>query len=82
MKFYNPFKPHIVTDGEYYAIRKSALFFWKYFDLKEFDFWWVVPEYVDKYCWSKDLISIKNTLPFAKKFKRKDGIKTIRRVDD
>jgi len=32
MKFYNPFKPHIVTNGELFAIRKLSLFCFLFLD--------------------------------------------------
>lgn len=43
MKLYNPFKPHIVTngDGNYY-IRKFGMCGWEYLDRTEDYYWWLV----------------------------------------
>lgn len=30
MKFYNPFKPHIVSIGKYFYVRKLTICGWKY----------------------------------------------------
>lgn len=54
MKLYNIFKPHLVTDGERYAIRsRKGIFYWQYYDLKH-NFWWMSEEYVQSYCWTHD----------------------------
>lgn len=53
MKFYNPFKPHIVQVGvEGYAIRVSSLLFWSYLDKEDVDkrYWWNKPLHVKKWC--------------------------------
>jgi hypothetical protein len=60
MKFYNPFKPHIVSFGEYYAIRKLCwyglfVFQWEYLDTYDnwgYDkWWWTYPSlHFEEYC--------------------------------
>ena len=49
MKFYNPFKPHIVKfrNGKF-AIRRAGFpfGFWEYLDKFTLDFWWSIPQYV------------------------------------
>ena len=40
MKFYNPFKPHIVHHPEHgYAVRKHCLLGWEYLD-EDGKYWW------------------------------------------
>ena len=66
MKFYNPFKPHIVTDGEKYAIRKFKLVIgWQYFDIHYLNYWWI-RDYDLKYCWTRSEEKAKALLDQAK----------------
>lgn len=37
---YNPFKPHIATNGEVYCVRKLSIIGWMLFDLRTYDNWW------------------------------------------
>mgnify|MGYP000729946247 CR=1 FL=1 len=70
MKFYNPFKPHIVefTDGTF-AVRKSSLFWWVYKGHNPHAIkWWMLEEYVPEYC-------IVDTLEKAKRLLIKGSLK-------
>lgn len=51
MKFYNPFKPHIVQFGSgKYAVRRLTLLVgYQYID-RDTTYWWGTDEYVDRYC--------------------------------
>lgn len=62
MKFYNPFKPHIVefTDGTF-AVRKSSLVYWSYYSKRCVE-WWSCEEYVQKYCRVDTLEEAKSVL--------------------
>lgn len=49
MKFYNPFKPHIVefVDNKF-AVRKLSATGWEYYDNQKFtkdDYWWSSPKF-------------------------------------
>jgi hypothetical protein len=54
MKFYNPFKAHIVQCGDKYLVRKFNGLFWVYKETSTFGNdelrWWLDWEYVSKYC--------------------------------
>jgi hypothetical protein len=54
MKFYNPFKPHIVQFENKYLVRRLNGFFWKYKATNthgnEKPHWWYMWEHVSKYC--------------------------------
>ncbi len=50
MKLYNPFKPHIVTDGKYYYVRKLTSIGWGFLDRRNPDDFWFVPRFISKYC--------------------------------
>jgi hypothetical protein len=60
MKFYNPFKPHIVqlSNGKY-AVRRWSLLAWEYkesWTLPGTDcYWWNSMEHVQKWCTVKSL---------------------------
>lgn len=55
MKFYNPFKPHIIEDGlGVFRIRKCAMFGWKH--LSECFNW--------SYFWAKDCYSLETAKDF------------------
>lgn len=61
---YNPFKPHIVVNGEErYAIRRfSIIFFWQYLDESNLFLWWHSAFNVEKYAFVNDLKTIKANL--------------------
>ncbi len=51
MKFYNPFKPHIVrfSNGDVigkFAIRKFGIYSWVYLDSADMDYWWCNPRHI------------------------------------
>lgn len=72
MKLYNPLKPHIVTDGTLYCIRKWFIFLgFCYFDLYKRDYWWISRVGI-RHCWHDELEFVKKILPISKKHK-KDG---------
>ena len=50
MKLYNPFKPHIVTDGKYYYVRKLTFIGWSFLDRNDPDYFWSIPQFVNKHC--------------------------------
>lgn len=50
MKLYNPFKPHIVTDGKYYYVRKLTYTGWSFLNRNHPNYFWNVPYHVNKYC--------------------------------
>lgn len=60
MKFYNPFKPHIVKIGATYAVRRMCfttfLFWpsWEYRDSKD-NYWWNTSSHVLHYCMNNTL---------------------------
>ena len=56
LKFYNPFKAHIVqfANGKF-AVRKWNVIAWEYKERAEFnndsdEYWWNLLEYANKYC--------------------------------
>jgi hypothetical protein len=73
MKFYNPFKAHIVqfSNGKY-AIRRWSVLSWEYKEHttygKESVYWWTAMEYVKKWC-------MVDTLEEAKALRDKRKIK-------
>ena len=73
MKFYNPFKPHIVKRGDQYAIRKWEGA-WDYLDIKR-DLWWYLKEYVESYATTKDLSIVTERLQVYNEKLIKDKIK-------
>jgi hypothetical protein len=54
MKFYNPFKAHVVTCGDKYLVRRLSYFLWTYKEKMTFrndePHWWYMWEYVNKHC--------------------------------
>ncbi len=58
-KFYNPFKPHIVSFGDKYLVRKWSVLAWEYKETDTFrndePYWWVLWEYVNKHCMCNSL---------------------------
>jgi hypothetical protein len=54
MKFYNPFKPHIVQYQDKYLVRRWNLMAWEYKERESFrneePHWWNYWEYAIKYC--------------------------------
>lgn len=76
MKFYNPFKPHIVQfpNGKY-AVRRWSVLMWEYKEHITFSdeeiFWWNAMEYVKKWCMVDTLEQAK-----ALRDKRKLKVKT------
>lgn len=52
MKFYNPFKPHIVEfANNTFAVRRFNGLAWEYRDFNhEHDFWWAFTVHVNAYC--------------------------------
>ena len=41
MQFYNPFKPHVIKQGDLYYVRKlDAPFSWVYLESSLDDYWW------------------------------------------
>jgi hypothetical protein len=70
MKFYNPYKPHIVTDGTRFAIRKRVVFLgWEFFDVRANPFWWYADEYINRYCWCLSFEEAKKALQRAIDYK-------------
>ena len=61
MKFYNPFKPHIVTCGDNYLVRKlsTVAWMWLYKETQTFrqeePFWWSTWDAVNKHCMCNSL---------------------------
>jgi len=55
MKFYNPFKPHIITYKDKFYVRKFSFFFfdWMYL-VKEADFWSVFRSYSTEFSCETD----------------------------
>jgi hypothetical protein len=53
-KFYNPFKPHIVSCGDKYLVRRLDFFLWSYKETLTFrneePHWWSMWVYVNKHC--------------------------------
>jgi hypothetical protein len=53
-KFYNPFKPHIVSFGDKYLVRRWYGLCWSYKETFTFrndePLWWCLWECVNKYC--------------------------------
>lgn len=80
MKFYNPFKPHIVEfENGKFAVRKSALFHWLYkghtlFTTEKEEHWWFLHEYVVKHC-------MVNTLEEARTVLNRENTK-VEKVDE
>jgi hypothetical protein len=78
MKFYNPFKPHIVqfSNGKY-AVRRWNLLAWEYKEHITFGneviYWWNAMEYVKKWC-------MIDTLEEAKALREKRKIKVKTKV--
>jgi len=60
MKFYNPFKWHIVQfENGKYGLRKYSMFSWDYKELPEYGQWtWFLPEHVIKYCMFDSLTEV------------------------
>jgi hypothetical protein len=54
MKFYNPFKPHIVQFADKYLVRRWSVICWEYKETSTWrndePHWWTLWEYVRKYC--------------------------------
>jgi hypothetical protein len=76
MKFYNPFKAHVVllvSTGRF-AVRKLTLIGWKYLDL-DGSYWWVTPEYVWKHCGALNKDNALNALVLHKQYK--DRLKVL-----
>lgn len=49
IKFYNPWKPHIVEDGfGRFWIRKTSPFGWQYYSTKD-DYFYVIRSFADNY---------------------------------
>jgi len=52
--FYNPFKPHIVSFGDKYLVRRWNVLAWEYKETDTFrneePHWWLLWEYVNKHC--------------------------------
>ena len=59
MKFYNPFKPHVVSFGDKYLVRRWHVLAWEYKEISTFrneePHWWLLWEYVNKYCMCNSL---------------------------
>lgn len=78
MKFYNPFKPHIVqfSNGKY-AVRRWSVLAWEYKEHITFNneviYWWNAMEYVKKWC-------MVDTLEEAKSLREKHKIKVKTKV--
>ena len=66
MKWYNPFKPHLVQVGEYYFVRRWRFIYWEGFDCSGGMYWWMTDGYKQKYCWTKDLSAAQKLLDLAK----------------
>ena len=51
MKFYNPFKPHIIeVHNNKYLVRKLTFIGYKYLDKDDCTYWWYVDLSVIRYC--------------------------------
>lgn len=78
MKFYNPFKPHIVqfANGKH-AVRRWSVLGWVYKEHTTYGnedvYWWNAMEYVKKWC-------MVDTLEEAKSLREKHKIKVKTKV--
>ena len=46
---YNPFKPHIASNGLNYIVRRLTYLGWEHLD-REDQYWWFTKKYINKYC--------------------------------
>lgn len=66
MRFYNPFKPHIIqVSDNCWMIRKLTVFGYEYFD-REHGHWWLTPRFIIKYCQIPTKQEAEQRLGFAK----------------
>ena len=84
MKFYNPFKAHIVQCGDKYLVRRWYLITWEYKETVSFKydepFWWSSREYAMKYCFCNSLaeaVALRDKVWVDPKKTPKDKMKVI-----
>jgi len=84
MKFYNPFKAHIVQFGDKYLIRRWNILVWEYKETMTFrddePHWWFDWEYIVKHCLCDSLaqaIALRDKVWIDSKKKPKIKMKVI-----